>query len=67
MLSKEIFINKRILIYGLGLSGNSCLKYLYKKNKVTIFDDNISLKTKKNKDFFQVLKLFLKINLILLF
>ncbi len=60
MLSKEIFINKRILIYGLGLSGNSCLKYLYKKNKVTIFDDNISLKTKKNKDFFSSVKIISK-------
>ena len=27
----KTFVNKKILIYGLGLSGNSCLKYLYKK------------------------------------
>ena len=28
----KTFINKKILIYGLGLSGNSCLEYLCKKN-----------------------------------
>ena len=52
MFGKEIFINKKILIYGLGLSGKSCLQYLYKNNKVIVFDDNESLKNKKNKKFF---------------
>tara|TARA_B100000963_G_scaffold360563_1_gene391897 strand:+ start:1053 stop:2348 length:1296 start_codon:yes stop_codon:yes gene_type:complete len=51
MFSKT-FVNKDILIYGLGLSGNSCLKYLYKKNNIKIFDDNNSLKNKENKKFF---------------
>ena len=51
MLNKT-FVNKKILIYGLGLSGNSCFKYLYKKNNIKIFDDNISLKNNKNKKFF---------------
>ena len=55
------FVNKKILIYGLGLSGNSCLKYLYKNNKVKVYDDNIKLKNKLNKKYFlgkkQVLKL----------
>ena len=31
MFGKEIFDNKKILIYGLGLSGKSCYKYLSKK------------------------------------
>ena len=44
--------NKKILIYGLGLSGYSCLRYLYKKNNVKVYDDNNSLKNKKNKNFF---------------
>ena len=44
-------LNKKILIYGLGLSGHSCLHYLYKKNVVRVYDDNISLK-KKNKNLF---------------
>ena len=40
MYRKETFINKKILIYGLGLSGKSCYKFLSTKNKV-IFDDNL--------------------------
>ena len=51
MFSKT-FVNKKILIYGLGLSGNSCLKYLYKKNNIKVFDDNNSLKNRGNKKFF---------------
>ena len=45
-------VKKKILIYGLGLSGHSCLNFLKKKNNVKIFDDNISLKDKKNKKYF---------------
>ena len=52
MLGKETFIDKKILIYGLGLSGKSCYKYLSTKNKVIIFDDNTDLKNKKNKNYF---------------
>ena len=51
MLTKS-FANKNVLIYGLGLSGNSCLKYLQKKNNVKVFDDNILLKNKRYKKFF---------------
>ncbi len=51
MLIKK-FLNKKILIYGLGLSGNSCLKYLKKKNDVKVFDDNHFLKNNKNKKYF---------------
>ena len=46
------FLNKSILIYGLGLSGESCLQYLYKTNNVKVFDDNYSLKNLKNKKYF---------------
>ncbi len=52
MFGQDNFINKKILIYGLGLSGKACLKYLSKNNEITIYDDNKSLKNKKNKDFF---------------
>ncbi len=48
----KVFEKKNILIYGLGLSGNSSLQYLKKKNYVRIFDDNYSLKNKKNKKIF---------------
>ena len=50
--TKIFFQNKKILIYGLGLSGNSCLKYLYKKNYIKVFDDNYSLKNNFNKNLF---------------
>ena len=52
MLGKKIFNKKKILIYGLGLSGTSCFQYLSKKNSIEVFDDNSSLKNKKNKNFF---------------
>ena len=40
MLTKEnIFLNKKILIYGLGKSGLSAYKFLKNKNDVILFDD----------------------------
>ena len=51
MFNKK-FLNKKILIYGLGISGNSCFKYLYKKSSVIVFDDNNSLNNQKYKKFF---------------
>ena len=51
MLTK-FFENKKILIYGLGLSGNSCLKYLHNKSEIKIFDDDYSLKNHRNKKYF---------------
>ena len=48
----KTFVNKKILIYGLGLSGNSCFEYLYKKNNVKVFDDNNFLRNKKKKKYF---------------
>ena len=32
--------NKKILVYGFGISGKACFHYLKKKNKVFIYDDN---------------------------
>ncbi len=56
----RLFLKKKILIYGLGLSGNSCLQFLRKKNNVKVFDDNSALNNSKNKKFFLVKKKILK-------
>ena len=48
----SIFLNKKILIYGLGKSGLSSFKFLKKKSEVFLYDDNqLNIKifeTKKN-------------------
>ncbi len=46
----NFFLNKKILIYGLGISGKSSLNFLKKKNLVKFFDDNHG-KFKKQKEF----------------
>ena len=56
MFGKKTFENKKILIYGLGISGKSCFKYLSKKNIITIFDDNKSLKNSQNQNLFLNIK-----------
>ncbi len=49
---KKIFFKKKILIYGLGISGTASFFYLKGKNKVNVFDDNaknlVNKKFKKN-------------------
>ena len=45
-------VKKKYLIYGIGKSGISSLKYLNKKNKCYIFDDNQSKITKPFKKFY---------------
>ena len=51
MLGKTFF-NKKILIYGIGLSGSSCLNFLSKNNTVKLFDDNFSVIKQNNKKYF---------------
>ena len=47
----NIFLNKKILIYGLGKSGYSAFKFLKNKNDVSLFDDfNLKIKDKYTKN-----------------
>ena len=49
----KIFFKKKVLIYGLGISGNSSLKFLKKNNHTKFFDDNYqNFKNTKLKKFF---------------
>ena len=51
----NIFLKKKILVYGLGKSGLSTLKFLQKKSEIYAYDDfdnkikNLNLKKKNNK------------------
>ena len=50
--NSNIFINKKILIYGLGKSGISAFNFLKKYNSILLFDDNEKVRLKninKNK------------------
>ena len=46
--NSNIFINKKILIYGLGKSGISSFRFLRRKNQVFLYDDNDKIKLIKN-------------------
>ena len=45
--NSNIFINKKILIYGLGKSGISAFNFLKRYNKISLFDDDKKIKIKK--------------------
>ena len=45
--NQNIFYKKKILIYGLGKSGLSVLKFLKKNNTITTWDDKIKVNIKK--------------------
>ena len=59
----RIFFKKKVLIYGLGLSGYSSFNFFKKKNHVRFFDDNYKkFKNKSLKKFFISQKKILKYN-----
>ena len=43
--NSKIFLNKKILIYGLGKTGISVFRFLKKKSDLILFDDIPKLKT----------------------
>ena len=45
--NSNIFYKKKILIYGLGKSGLSALKYLKKYNQITTYDDKTKIILRK--------------------
>ena len=45
--NSNIFINKKILIYGLGKSGISAFNFLKRYNNISLFDDNKKIQIKK--------------------
>ena len=47
IFEENFFFNKKILIYGLGKSGNACFEFLNRNNDILVFDDNFSIKNKK--------------------
>jgi len=51
-ISANFFFKKKILIYGLGLSGISSLNFLKKNNSVKFYDDNKKFNSKSLSKFF---------------
>ena len=56
----NIFHKKKILIYGLGKSGLSAYRFMKKNNDLSLFDDRLNLKVKKDKKFFLTYKELIK-------
>ena len=54
--NKNIFLGKKILIYGLGKSGISSFKFLKNKAQIYLFDDNLKIE-EKTINFQEVLRI----------
>ena len=46
--NSKIFLNKKILIYGIGITGISIFNFLKNKSELVLFDDNEKLKVNTN-------------------
>ena len=59
--TENIFLGKKILIYGLGKSGISSYKFLKSKSLVYLFDDNFKNNFKLKKKITNLRELFILI------
>ena len=51
-INKNFFLKKKILIYGLGISGIACFNFLNKKSFLNVYDDKFIGKHKKFKKYY---------------
>ena len=64
---RNIFLGKKILIYGLGKSGISSFNFLKDKAEVYLFDDNLRVNLERKKKLIDLKKIFqLKFDLIII-
>ena len=56
-IAQNIFLEKKILIYGLGKSGLSSYKFLKNKSDVYLFDDNQKINFRFHKKTINLQKL----------
>ena len=65
--NKNIFLEKKILIYGLGKSGIASYKFLNNKAKVYLFDDDLKKKFRnRSNQRLKIFRQYLKLSLIVL-
>ena len=59
-IKENFFLKKKILIYGLGISGVSCFNFLKKQNYLNVYDDNFLNNHKKYKSYYLSSKKIIK-------
>ena len=59
-IKENFFLKKKILIYGLGISGVSCFNFLKKQNHLNVYDDNFLNNHKKYKSYYLSSKKIIK-------
>ena len=60
-IKENFFLKKKILIYGLGISGIACFNFLKDKSFLNVYDDKFTSKYKRLKKYYLNLKEIVKI------